>query len=157
MGSRVYDKAARSRGDDIRVMISLEMLGAYSNAPRSQRYPPIIGWFYPDRANFIAFVSNIASRKQLKRTVEAFRKNSAFPSESLATFSIVPGISWSDQLSFWREGYHALMVTDTAFYRYPYYHTVQDTPNKLDYTSMALVVKGLTGAIIALANDEVEL
>ncbi len=157
MGSGVYAKAARSRGDDIRVMMSLEMLGAYSNAPRSQSYPSIIGWFYPDRANFIAFVSNIASRKQLKRTVEAFRKNSAFPSEYLATFSIVPGVSWSDQLSFWREGYQALMVTDTAFYRYPYYHTAQDTPNKLDYTSMAQVVKGLTGAIIALANDEAEL
>ena len=157
MGSGVYAKAARSRGDDIRVMISLEMLGAYSNAPRSQNYPPIIGWFYPDRANFIAFVSNIASRPQLKRTVEAFRKNSAFPSEYLATFSIVPGVSWSDQLSFWREGYQALMVTDTAFYRYPYYHTEQDTPNKLDYTSMAQVVEGLTGAIIALANDEAEL
>ena len=157
MGSGVYAKAARSRGDDIRVMMSLEMLGAYSNAPSSQSYPPIIGWFYPDRANFIAFVSNIASRMQLKRTVEAFRKNSAFPSEYLAIFSIVPGVSWSDQLSFWREGYQALMVTDTAFNRYPYYHTAQDTPNKLDYTSMAQVVKGLTGTIIALANDEAEM
>lgn len=157
MGSGVYAKAARSRGDDIRVMMSLEMLGAYSNAPRSQSYPPIIGWFYPERANFIAFVSNIASRKQLKRTVEAFRQNSEFPSEYLSTFSIVPGVSWSDQISFWREDYPALMVTDTAFYRYPYYHTAQDTPDKLDYTSMALVVKGLTGAIIALANDEAEL
>ena len=89
--------------------------------------------------------------------MEAFRKNSVFPSEYLTTFSIVPGVSWSDQISFWREGYQALMVTDTAFHRYPYYHTAHDTPNKLDYTSMALVVKGLTGAIIVLANDEADL
>jgi hypothetical protein len=81
----------------------------------------------------------------------------AFPSEYLAILSMVPGVSWSDQLSFWREGYHALMVTDTAFYRYPYYHTVRDTPNQLDYTSMAKVVKGLTGSLIELANGEEEL
>lgn len=157
MGSGVYAKAARKRGDNIRVMMSLEMLGAYINTPNSQSYPPIIGWFYPDQANFIAFVSNISSRKQLKRTVEAFRSNSEFPSEYLSIFSIVPGVSWSDQLSFWREGYHALMVTDTAFNRYPYYHTAQDTPNKLDYASMAQVVEGLAGAIIELANDESDL
>ncbi len=157
MGSGVYAKAARSRGDDIRVMMSLEMLGSYSNEPNSQSYPPMIGWFYPDRANFIAFVSNISSRKQLKRTVEAFRRNSTFPSEYLAIFSIVPGVSWSDHLSFWREGYKALMITDTSFYRYPYYHTAQDTPDKIDYDSMAQVVEGLAGAIIELANDESDL
>ncbi len=154
MGSSEYARAARKRGDDIRLMMSLEMLGAYSDQPGSQRYPPLIGWFYPDRANFIGFVSNIASRHALKRTVEAFRRVSTFPSESLATFSFVPGVSWSDQLSFWRAGYPALMVTDTAFYRYPWYHTAQDTPEKLDYARMALVVEGLCQAIITLANDE---
>ena len=157
MGSGEYAKMARERGDDIRLMVSLEMLGAYSDEPDSQRYPPIIGWFYPDRANFIGFVSDIASRKVLKRTVEAFRSVSAFPSEYLATFSFVPGVSWSDQLSFWREGYPALMVTDTAFYRYPYYHTALDTPEKLDYLLMAQVTDGLAQAIIKLANEEAPL
>jgi Zn-dependent M28 family amino/carboxypeptidase len=154
MGSGQYARAARQRGDDIRLMMSLEMLGAYGGQRRSQRYPPIVGWFYPDRANFIAFVSDLPSRPVLKRTVEAFRRVSGFPSEYLAAPSLVPGISWSDHLSFWRQGYPALMVTDTAFYRYAHYHKAQDTPEKLDHASMAQVVEGLAKAIIALANDE---
>lgn len=154
MGSKVYAKAARQRGDDIRLMLSLEMLGAYTDAPGSQHYPPILGWFYPDRANFIAFVSNIASRRVLKRTVGAFRRASRFPSEYLAAPSLVPGVSWSDQISFWREGYKAVMVTDTAFYRYAYYHTAQDTPERIDYARMAQVVEGLARAIVLLANDK---
>jgi Zn-dependent M28 family amino/carboxypeptidase len=151
MGSRVYARAARQRGDDIRVMLSLEMLGCYSDQPGSQRYPPFMRWFYPDRGNFIAFVSNLASRRVLRETVRAFRAHSDFPCESLATFSFVPGVAWSDQLSFWREGYRALMVTDTAFYRYPYYHTPLDTPDRLCYPAAARVVQGLALAVAELA------
>jgi hypothetical protein len=116
----------------------------------------LLRWFYPDRANFIAFVSNIESRHELKRTVAAFRGVSAFPAESLAAPTIVPGVSWSDQLSFWRQGYPAIMVTDTAFNRYPHYHSTQDTPSMLDYARMAQVVEGLAKALIALANDAEE-
>jgi Zn-dependent M28 family amino/carboxypeptidase len=151
MGSRVYARAARQRGDDIRVMLSLEMLGCYSDRPGGQRYPPFMRWFYPDRGNFIAFVSNLASRRVLRETVRAFRAHSDFPCESLATFSFVPGVAWSDQLSFWREGYDALMVTDTAFYRYPHYHTPLDTPDRLCYPAAARVVHGLALAAVELA------
>lgn len=153
MGSAVYAKAARRRGDDIRLMMSLEMLGAYSDRPGSQSYPPFLGWFYPERANFIAFVSNLGSRQALRRTVAAFRAASDFPAEYLAAPAIVPGVSWSDQLSFRREGYAAIMVTDTAFYRYAHYQSAQDTPEKIDYARMAQVVQGLAQAIVALAND----
>jgi Zn-dependent M28 family amino/carboxypeptidase len=153
MGSSVYAKAARSRGEDIVLMISLEMLGCYSEEPGSQRYPPLFKYFYPDQGNFIAFVSNLRSRRLLHRTVGAFRAHSDFPVESLATFTFVPGVAWSDQWSFWRQGYAALMVTDTAFYRYPYYHTALDTPDKLNYPAMAQVVEGLFGAIRSLALE----
>jgi Zn-dependent M28 family amino/carboxypeptidase len=154
MGSRQYAEAARRRGDDIRLMISLEMLGAFSDQPRSQHYPPLIGAFYPKHGDFIAFVSDFSSRKVLKRTVEAFRRVSDFPSEYLAAPRFIPGLSWSDHLSFWREGYPALMVTDTAFYRYAHYHRAEDTPDQLDYQRMARVVQGLAEAIVALANRE---
>jgi Zn-dependent M28 family amino/carboxypeptidase len=152
MGSHVYARAARRRGDAIRVMLSLEMLGCYSDRPGSQGYPPFLRWFYPDRGNFIAFVSNLASRRALRETVRAFRAHSDFPCESLATFAFVPGVAWSDQLSFWREGYPAAMVTDTAFHRYPHYHTAQDTPEKLDYARMARVVEGLARTLDRLAS-----
>ncbi len=152
MGSMVYARAARARGDDIRLMVSLEMLGYYSDAPGSQRYPPPFGFFYPDRANFIGFVSNFASRRELRDWVQAFRAHSDFPAESLATFEFVPGVAWSDHLPFWREGYPALMVTDTAFYRYAHYHSHRDTPDRLNYGAMARVVTGLQAALTAMAS-----
>lgn len=152
MGSGVYARAARARGDDIRVMLSLEMLGYYSDRPGSQGYPPLLRWFYPDRGDFIAFVSNLRSRRALQEVVRAFKASSDFPAEKLASPAFVPGIAWSDQLSFWRAGYQAVMVTDTAFHRNPHYHQSSDTPERLDYPRMARVVEGLAGALARLAD-----
>jgi Zn-dependent M28 family amino/carboxypeptidase len=152
MGSRVYARAARARGDDIRVMLSLEMLGCYSDAAGTQAYPPLLGFFYPEAGNFIAFVSNLRSRRALKDVVRAFKGGSDFPVEKLASPGIVPGVSWSDQLSFWREGYPGVMVTDTAFYRYRHYHQATDTPDRIDYARMAKVVDGLATAVASLAG-----
>ena len=152
MGSRVYARAARARGDDIRVMLSLEMLGCYSDEKGSQGYPPLLGHFYPAQGNYIAFVSNLRSRRALRGVFDAFRAASGFPAEKLAAPALVPGIAWSDQLSFWREGYPAAMVTDTAFHRYRHYHQPTDTPEKLDYGRMAKVVEGLAGTLETLAS-----
>ena len=152
MGSEVYARVARTRGDDIRLMVSLETIGYYSEAPGSQRYPPPFGLLYPDRGNFLAMVSNLKSRAALRRMVEAFRAHSDFPLEWLASPALLPGVSWSDQRSFWRRGYPALMVTDTAFYRYPYYHSPQDTADKLDYEALARVAHGLARAVGMLAE-----
>jgi hypothetical protein len=133
-------------------MVSLEMLGFYSDRPGSQRYPPLLRFFYPDRANFLAMVANLDSRRELRELVRAFQAASDFPVESLAAFEWVPGVGWSDQFSFWRHGYRAAMVTDTAFYRYAHYHTALDTPDKVCYAPMARVVEGLRKAIAELAR-----
>ncbi len=153
MGSMVYAKAARERGDDIWLMMSLEMLAYYDQSPNSQHYPPLFRFFYPDRANFIAFVSNLRSARYLRSAVSAFRSNCSFPLEHVAALSVVPGIGFSDHLSFWRQGYRALMVTDTAFYRYAWYHTPWDEPDKLDYASFASVTEGVSKTIVTLANN----
>lgn len=150
-GSRVYARAVRSRGEDVRLMISLEMLGCYDTAPGSQRYPPLLKHFYPPQGDFIAFVSNLRSRAALERFTQAFRAASDFPSECASLPFWLPGVAWSDHFSFWMVGYPALMVTDTAFYRYAHYHTRDDTPEKLDYGRMARVTDGLYGAIRKLA------
>jgi Zn-dependent M28 family amino/carboxypeptidase len=152
MGSKVYARAARARGDDIRVMLSLEMLGCYSDEKGSQGYPPLLKYFYPAQGNYVAFVSNVRSRHALRGVFEAFRASSDFPAEKLAAPALVPGIGWSDQLSFWREGYPAAMVTDTAFHRYRHYHQPTDTPEKLDYARMAQVVEGLARTLESLAG-----
>lgn len=151
-GSMVYARAARARGDDIKLMISLETIGYYSDEADSQDYPPLFGLFYPDRGNFIALVSDFGSRSAMLDMARVFRSVSEFPLEHVATFQLVPGVGWSDHLSFWRQGYRALMVTDTALYRYPYYHSARDTPDRLDYPRLALVTEGLHRTFEVLAG-----
>jgi Zn-dependent M28 family amino/carboxypeptidase len=152
MGSRRYARRARERGENIVAMFSLETIGYYSDRPGSQRYPFPLGLFYPSTGHFIAFVSNLGSRPLLHEALAAFRRHAKFPSEGVAAPAFVPGVDWSDQWSFWREGYPALMVTDTALYRYPYYHTMEDTPDKLDYERMARLVAGLHRMLSELAQ-----
>ncbi|HWO99928.1 MAG TPA: M28 family peptidase [Methylococcus sp.] len=150
MGSLVYARAAKRRGDRIRLMVSLEMLGCYLDTPGSQSYPPLLRHFYPDRGNFIAFISNWRSREILRRFCQVFRKHSDFPMESLAAPIFVPGVAMSDQFSFWRQGYPGIMVTDTAFCRYHWYHTAGDLPEHLCYEPFARVVSGLRATFLAL-------
>ncbi|MGY6274325.1 M28 family peptidase [Methylomonas sp. MgM2] len=152
MGSMVYAKAAKRRGDPIRYMISLETIGYYRNQRGSQSYPPLLKYFYPDTGDFIAFVSNLRSRRVMRDCFKAFTAATAFPAQSLAAPAFVPGVSLSDQLAFWRHGYKAFMITDTAFYRYPYYHTAEDTADKLCYVPFAEMADGLFSMLCRLTN-----
>ena len=155
-GSMVYAKAARRRGDDIRLMASLETIGCYSDKPGSQKYPPLFELFYPDRGNFLGIVADFRSRKAMRLLGKAFRAHSDFPLQTVSTFRAIPGVSWSDHQSFWRQGYRAVMVTDTAPYRYRHYHAPTDTPDKLSYPELAQVTLALFDAFAALARAGVD-
>jgi hypothetical protein len=151
MGSFVYARRCKGRRDKISAMISLETIGYFSDAPHSQTYPsPGLGIFYPEVGNFIGFVSNLRSRTLLRRVIALFRKHAGIPSEGAALPSFIPGVSWSDQWSFWQNGYPGIMVTDTAPFRYPHYHSANDTPDKLDYDRFTLVVSGMEKVIDGL-------
>jgi hypothetical protein len=151
MGSLVYAERSKARGDKISAMISLETIGYFSDAPNSQTYPsPGLGIFYPKVGNFIGFVANVHSRGLLRRVIGLFRQHAKIPSEGAALPAFIPGVSWSDQWSFWKHGYPGIMVTDTAPFRYPYYHSVNDTPDKLDYDRFTLVVRGMEKVIEGL-------
>jgi Zn-dependent M28 family amino/carboxypeptidase len=156
MGSLVYARRARARGDHIVAMLSLETIGWYSDAPGSQRYPLLLpfGLIYPTTANFLAFVGNRRSRALTRRAIGAFRLHTAFPSEGAAVPEWIPGIGWSDHWAFWQQGYPAVMVTDTALYRYRHYHTDADTPDKVDYATLARVAAGLARVVEELALGE---
>ncbi len=151
-GSAVYARNARKRGDNIQFMVALETIGSYSNTPGSQSYPPLFRFFYPDQGNFIAFVSDFGSRHVMRELVGAYRKSTDFPVEHVATFAAIPGVSWSDHRSFWHQDYAALMITDTAFYRYRYYHSSEDTADKLNYDEFANMTNGLFRALLLLAE-----
>jgi len=148
MGSLVYARRCKERGEKISAMISLETIGYFSDAPNSQIYPSrALGAFYPKVGNFIGFVSNVHSRTLLRRAIALFREHAKIPSEGAALPWFIPGVSWSDQWSFWKNGYPGIMVTDTAPFRYPYYHSASDTPDKLDYDRFTLVVSGMEKVI----------
>jgi Zn-dependent M28 family amino/carboxypeptidase len=152
MGSRIYASRSRQRGEKIIAMLSLETIGYYSQEKGSQQYPFPFSFFYPDTGDFIGFVGNVSSRSLVRDALEIFRGKTAFPSEGIAAPGWLPGIGWSDNWSFWKEGYPAIMITDTAPFRYPYYHTHQDVPDKIDYEQMSRVVGGLIDVIRELSR-----
>jgi Zn-dependent M28 family amino/carboxypeptidase len=143
MGSLVYAKRCRTRGENIIGMISLETIGYYSDQKGSQNYPPPFSFFYPSTGDFVAFVGNLKSRRFVRDVVRSFRRHAKFPSEGAALPELIREAGWSDHWSFWQQGYPALMVTDTAPFRYPYYHLPEDTPDKIDYERLARVVAAL--------------
>lgn len=153
MGSWVYAERCRARGDRISGMISLETIGYFSSAQYSQVYPvPGLGAIYPRTGNFIAFVGDLSSRGLVRRALGTFREHATLPSEGAALPNRVPGIGWSDHWAFWEQGYSAMMITDTAPFRYPHYHARTDTPDKLDYDSMTRLVSALQPVIAELAG-----
>jgi Zn-dependent M28 family amino/carboxypeptidase len=152
MGSNRYAGRARARGERIKAMLALETIGYYTDQPGSQRYPFPFGLFYPDTGNFIGVVGNLASRRLVRQALAAFRATTAFPSEGVAAPGRMKGVHWSDHWSFWQAGFPAVMVTDTALYRYPHYHSASDTPEKLDYAGLARVTGGLAEVVTALAS-----
>lgn len=155
MGSVVNAKAARARGDDITAMISLETMGYYSAEKRSQHYPQPLAMVYPDVGNFIGFVANVGSARIMMRARRAFKGRTAFPLQTAAAPAALPGVGWSDQWAFWEAGYPGMMVTDTAPFRYPWYHTADDTPDKISADKLAHVVDGLEHVVAVLAGGEV--
>ena len=144
MGSFVYAKNLRRQGVNIVAMYSLETMGAYYDNKGSQKYPFPLGQYYPDTANFIAFVSDAKSRKLLKNSVKIFRDSAKIPSEGLSAPEDLEGVSWSDHWSFWQAGYPAIMITDTAPFRYKHYHQVTDTYDKIDFIRMSRVTSGIS-------------
>ena len=152
MGSYVYAEKVAKDKENIIAMFSLETIGYFSDEIGSQHYPPFFNFFYPDKGNFIAFVGNLSSRGLVTKSIRSFRAHSTFPSEGILAPAFIPGISWSDHWSFWQHGYPAIMITDTAPYRYSAYHTSEDTPEKVGYEKMVYVVKGIEKMIHELLH-----
>jgi hypothetical protein len=152
MGSAIYAARSAERREKITAMLSLEMLGGYDEREHSQHYPFPLGLFFPDRGDFIAFVGNVDSRALVRSAVGTFRATTAFPAEGAALPTGTTAADWSDHRSFWALGYPALMVTDTAIFRYAHYHRRSDTPDKVDLDRLARVTEGLRHVIAALAD-----
>ncbi|MBL0349850.1 MAG: M28 family peptidase [Elusimicrobia bacterium] len=154
MGSAVHAQSLRDAKIEVEGMISLEMIGFYSNAPGSQHYPlPVLGLFYPSRADFIAVVGNWASFGFVRRVKKLMARGTDLPVVSLSAPNALDAIGLSDQRNYWKRGMPALMVTDTSFFRNPNYHQPSDTPDTLDFARMARAVDGVFNALRVMGKE----
>jgi hypothetical protein len=150
MGSFVYAREARNRQEKISAMICLEMLGYYSDQEGGQSFPlPLMDLMFSSTPNFIAVVGNLSSRSLVNSVTASLRKGGRVPVETLTTISFVPGVDFSDHRSFWKMGYPAVMITDTAFYRNPNYHKETDRIDTLDFNRLSSLLDGL----VQMAKD----
>lgn len=153
MGSYVFARAARDRGQAIHAMVCLEMLGFFGDEKGKQSFPfPFMKFFYPTTPNFIAVVGNGKFRKLVRAVADSLRRNGPVPVESICAPSVIPGIDFSDHRSFWKMGFPAVMITDTAFYRNPFYHTEGDTPKTLDFQRMEDLLPAIAAVVRELAD-----
>jgi len=153
MGSKVYAENLRQESKEVSCMISLETLGYYSDQKGSQRYPAPLNLFYPSTGNFVAVVGNLRSASTIRKTVSIMRQQSIMPVQGGAFPEFLPGISWSDHWSFWQAGYCGLMLTDTAPFRFPFYHTSRDLPEAIDFMRLSLLSKILPVVVSTLTKS----
>jgi Zn-dependent M28 family amino/carboxypeptidase len=153
MGSRVYARRCRERGENVVGMICLETIGFASDQKGSQRLS-LMGLLLPTRGNFIALVGNPGSKKLLANMDRLFQQKTDVPSKALTLPTNFPGAWSSDHWSFWKEGYPAIMVTDTAPLRYRQYHTPEDTPDKVNFDFLTRVVDGLEEVVGELGASQ---
>ena len=155
MGSRVYARSLKAQGEEVEAMLCLEMVGYYSQEQGSQSFPFFwLRWRYPTTGNFITVVSNSASEPLQMHVRDALKATMALPVETFTGPWWIAGVDLSDHGSFWKEGYPAVMLTDTAFYRNPHYHRSTDRPETLDYSAMTELVQGMSVALLALDQPE---
>lgn len=152
-GSRVYTRRVREAGERVHGAAILEMVG-YTSARQS--YPAVLRWAgYPAAGDFIGIVGNLRSRGFGRRLLRGFRRNKALPAESIfVPFNgwILPPVRASDHASFWDRGWPGVMITDTAYFRNPHYHTPGDRIETLDFTFMARLVESLELGLSELAE-----
>ncbi len=152
MGSALHASHLAAGGVRLRAMIGLEMIGFFTDAPGSQQYPfPLLSLLYPGEGNFVAVVGNFTDAGLVRRVKKAMTAASDLPVRSINAPRFVPGVDFSDHMNYWDNGYRAVMISDTAFYRNPHYHLPTDTPETLDYERMAKVVQQLFAAVMELA------
>ena len=153
MGSAFFAKSLSDSNTKVKLMIALEMIGYFSEDKGSQNYPaPLLRLYYPSTGNFIAVVDQLLS-SAAQRIKQSMTQSIEIPVYSINAPSFIPGVDFSDHMNFWQQGYPAIMVTDTAFYRNDAYHTKEDTAERLNYEKMVQVIYGVFNYVSQLDSE----
>lgn len=149
MGSAFHARQLAETQRPVKLMMSLEMIGYFSDEADSQDFPlSIMKSLYSDKGHFITVISNMSNRDITAQVKSLMMGASDLPVYSLNAPSFVPGIDYSDHLHYWKQDFPAVMITDTAFYRNHHYHESDgDSWDQLDYQRMAKVVQGVYATI----------
>lgn len=155
MGSSHHARLLAEQRIPVVAMLALEMIGTFSDEPGGQRFPvPALQLFYGSRANFISVVGDMGQRPLIRKVKRSMKGSTDLSVQSVSVPSSFPGVDYSDHRNYWENGFPAVMITDTAFYRNHKYHSPDDTAERLDYKRMADVVAGVYEAVTALASEE---
>ncbi len=157
MGSFAYARRCHERGEDVYAMLSLDSVGYFDDQEGSQRYPEPLGLYYGRKGDYLALVGDWSSAWLVRRSISAFRNSTRLPSEGSALPRMFRDIARSDHSSFWRFGYPAILLTDTAPFRDPTYHRPDDTPEHLDFKRLSLVLDGVENIARDLAESYVKI
>lgn len=151
MGSYHHAKWLYDQHEEVKGMICLEMIGYFNDAPGSQNYPlPLLSRFYGNKGNFITVVQKYDNSRFGKKVIELMTSRELIPTKSFTGLKMLPGIDFSDHRNYWKFDYNAVMITNTAFYRNPNYHSPADKMETLDLKKMSLVIDELCFCILNL-------
>lgn len=151
MGSAIHAYTMHIQKVRVRAMICYEMIGYFSDAPGSQRFPDdSLAKLYPNTGNFITVVGKIGQEELTQRLQTLMRKHTKLDVQRINLPPSLGLAGLSDHRSYWHYGYQAVMINDTSFLRNPHYHQTSDTIDTLDFKRMAEVVNGVWGAILEL-------
>ncbi|NOY39110.1 MAG: M28 family peptidase [Nitrospirae bacterium] len=152
IGSKHFVNRMKSMGQIYRAVLILESVGYISHEPESQLLPPLVK--APHVGDFIAVVGN----KKADRIMTGFKETAGryVPELKVVTYRapargfLLPETRFSDHAPFWDAGYPAVMITDTAMFRNPNYHTPSDTSETLSPDFMAQVAEALIHTVEGL-------
>ena len=151
MGSYVHAKSLFDNKTDVYGMISLEMIGYFKDEKKSQSYPvAILSLFYGNKGNYITLVKKMGAGRFTRKFCRKFKSERVLKTKKFTGPPALPGIDFSDHLNYWKFGFNALMITDTAFFRNKNYHQQADTMETLDIKKMAKVIDGVFSTLLSL-------
>ncbi len=151
MGSSVHARWLKSINADVELMICLEMIGYFTDKPNSQDYPVgMMKWMYPTTGNFIGVIGNFSGFGAVSQVKDLMRTHAKIDVQALNAPSFIRGVDFSDHLNYWKEGFDAVMITDTSFYRNENYHEETDTIETLDFSRMSETISGVFAAVTRL-------